>query len=90
MLLCAGGEVIVTFSHFLISEGDVWSSWLLFWNIRAFDPDHYCLQLWCLSFNSKETGKVSVDAGILSFSPHKKFRSYLHFIRRKVRLTEII
>lgn len=28
LLLYAGGEVIVTFSHFLISEGDVWS-WLL-------------------------------------------------------------
>lgn len=28
----------MTFSHFLISEGDVWSSRLIFWNIRAFDP----------------------------------------------------
>lgn len=82
LLLYAGGEVIVTFSHFLISEGDVWS-WLLIWNIRAFDPDHCCLQLWCFSFNSKEIGKVSVNAGILSFSPHKKSRSYLSFYKEE-------
>ena len=80
LLLYAGGEVLVTFSHFLISEGDVWS-WLLIWNIRAFDPDLYYLQLWCLSFNSKLEKFQSMQ--VLSFSPYKKSRSYLPFYKEE-------